>query len=396
MEYLFAERFHGVEGSAIRAIFSLLGDPEIISFAGGNPSPKTFPADKLAGYAARLIREQGDSVLQYGGTLGTADLLGQVQKLFEAEGLSPKKEELIILSGSSQGIDLLTKTLINPGDRIIVESPTFLGAIQTFKMYQADLIEAEMDEHGLVIADLEEKIAKYQPKFIYTIPTFQNPTGRTLPAERRKQIARLAEKYGVIILEDDPYAALRYAGEAQPSIKSFDRANRVVKLMSFSKTISPGLRVGAAYAPAEIIAKFNLGKQGQDVHTSNLTQGLVCEYIKEGAYFGGIAANCAYYAGKLDAMYAAAQRYFPQGTKLVRPEGGMFLWAELPEGISATALFEEAVRRKVAYVPGTHFYAQGGHDNTLRLNFTMADEAQIEKGMQLLGELFTDGGNERR
>ncbi|MEY8383026.1 PLP-dependent aminotransferase family protein [Christensenellaceae bacterium 44-20] len=396
MEYLFAERFDRVEGSAIRAIFSLLGDPEIISFAGGNPSPKTFPADKLAGYAAKLIREQGDSVLQYGGTLGTADLLGQVQKLFEAEGLSPKKEELIILSGSSQGIDLLTKTLINPGDRIIVESPTFLGAIQTFKMYQAELIEAEMDEHGLVIADLEEKIAKYQPKFIYTIPTFQNPTGRTLPAERRRQIAQLAEKYGVIILEDDPYAALRYAGEAQPSIKSFDRANRVVKLMSFSKTISPGLRVGAAYAPAEIIAKFNLGKQGQDVHTSNLTQGLVCEYIKEGAYFDGIAANCAYYAGKLDAMYAAAQKYFPKGTKLVRPEGGMFLWAELPEGIDATALFEEAVRRKVAYVPGTHFYAYGGHDNTLRLNYTMADEAQIEKGMQLLGELFTDGGNERR
>ncbi len=396
MEYLFAERFDGVEGSAIRAIFSLLGDPEIISFAGGNPSPKTFPADKLAGYAAKLIREQGDSVLQYGGTLGTADLLGQVQKLFEAEGLSPKKEELIILSGSSQGIDLLAKTLINPGDRIIVESPTFLGAIQTFKMYQADLIEAEMDEHGLVIADLEEKIAKYQPKFIYTIPTFQNPTGRTLPAERRRQIAQLAEKYGVIILEDDPYAALRYAGEAQPSIKSFDRANRVVKLMSFSKTISPGLRVGAAYAPAEIIAKFNLGKQGQDVHTSNLTQELVCEYIKEGAYFDGIAANCAYYAGKLDAMYAAAQKYFPKGTRLVRPEGGMFLWAELPEGIDATALFEEAVRRKVAYVPGTHFYAHGGHDNTLRLNFTMADEAQIEKGMQLLGELFTDGGNERR
>ena len=396
MEYLFAERFDGVEGSAIRAIFSLLGDPEIISFAGGNPSPKTFPADKLAGYAAKLIREQGDSVLQYGGTLGTADLLGQVQKLFEAEGLSPKKEELIILSGSSQGIDLLAKTLINPGDRIIVESPTFLGAIQTFKMYQAELIEAEMDEHGLVIADLEEKIAQYQPKFIYTIPTFQNPTGRTLPAERRRQIAQLAEKYGVIILEDDPYAALRYAGEAQPSIKSFDRANRVVKLMSFSKTISPGLRVGAAYAPAEIIAKFNLGKQGQDVHTSNLTQELVCEYIKEGAYFDGIAANCAYYAGKLDAMYAAAQKYFPKGTRLVRPEGGMFLWAELPEGIDATALFEEAVRRKVAYVPGTHFYAHGGHDNTLRLNYTMADEAQIEKGMQLLGELFTDGGNERR
>ena len=392
MEYLFADRFRGVEGSAIRAIFSLLGDPQIISFAGGNPSPKTFPAEKLAGYAQRLIREKGDSVLQYGGTLGNAELLEQVQKLLEAEGLQPKRQELIILSGSSQGIDLLAKTLLNPGDRVMVESPTFLGALQTFKMYQADLIEVQMDEDGLILSDLEEKAAKYRPKFLYTIPTFQNPTGRTLPAKRREKLAELAEKYEFFILEDDPYAALRYTGEVQPSIKSFDRAQRVVKLMSFSKTISPGLRVGAAYAPAPIIQKFNIAKQGQDVHTANLTPGMVCEYIREGAYAEGILKNCAYYAGKMEAMYRAAQKYFPAGTKLVKPQGGMFLWAELPDGLDATALFQKAVEKKVAYVPGTHFYAHGGHHNTLRLNYTMADEAQIEKGMQLLGELFADGG----
>lgn len=392
MEYLFADRFRGVEGSAIRAIFSLLGDPQIISFAGGNPSPKTFPAEKLAGYAQRLIREKGDSVLQYGGTLGNAELLEQVQKLLEAEGLQPQTQELIILSGSSQGIDLLAKTLLNPGDRVMVESPTFLGALQTFKMYQADLIEVQMDEDGLILSDLEEKAAKYRPKFLYTIPTFQNPTGRTLPAKRREKLVELAEKYEFFILEDDPYAALRYTGEVQPSIKSFDRAQRVVKLMSFSKTISPGLRVGAAYAPAPIIQKFNIAKQGQDVHTANLTQGMVCEYIREGAYAEGILKNCAYYAGKMEAMYRAAQKYFPAGTKLVKPQGGMFLWAELPGGLDATALFQKAVEKKVAYVPGTHFYAHGGHHNTLRLNYTMADEAQIEKGMQLLGELFADGG----
>ncbi len=392
MEYLFADRFRGVEGSAIRAIFSLLGDPQIISFAGGNPSPKTFPAEKLAGYAQRLIREKGDSVLQYGGTLGNAELLEQVQKLLEADGRQPHTQELIILSGSSQGIDLLAKTLLNPGDRVMVESPTFLGALQTFKMYQADLIEVQMDEDGLILSDLEEKAAKYRPKFLYTIPTFQNPTGRTLPAKRREKLAELAEKYEFFILEDDPYAALRYTGEVQPSIKSFDRAQRVVKLMSFSKTISPGLRVGAAYAPAPIIQKFNIAKQGQDVHTANLTQGMVCEYIREGAYAEGILKNCAYYAGKMEAMYRAAQKYFPAGTKLVKPQGGMFLWAELPDGLDATALFQKAVGKKVAYVPGTHFYAHGGHHNTLRLNYTMADEAQIEKGMQLLGELFADGG----
>ena len=201
-------------------------------------------------------------------------------------------------------------------------------------------------------------------------------------------MVELCSKYGCLILEDDPYASLRYAGQAQPSIKSFDTEGIVVKLLSFSKTISPGLRVGAAYAAPEIIHKFNLGKQGQDVHTANLNQAMVAEYIKSGAYPEGIARNIAYYRGKMETMVEMAKTVFPAGTQVVAPEGGMFLWVELPEGCDATAAFGKAVENKVAYVPGTHFYHDGGHNNTMRLNFTMVDEERIRAGMERLGKLF--------
>jgi len=388
MDYAFAKRYEGVEGSAIRAIFSLLADPQIISFAGGNPSPTTFPGEELARIAGELIARQGASILQYGGTMGTAALTEQVRGLFAAEGTVPQEGELIMLTGSSQGIDLMTKAMIDPGDTVLVEDPTFLGALQTFKLFQANLVGVRMDENGLDPNDLEDKLKAHRAKFLYTIPTFQNPTGRTLPAERRKAVARLCAKYGCMVLEDDPYAALRYEGEPQPSIKSFDTENIVVKLLSFSKTISPGLRVGAAYGPREVIHKFNLGKQGQDVHTANLNQAMVARYIESGVYPAHIRDNCAQYAGKLAAMFEAAERFFPEGTQLVRPQGGMFMWAALPERFNATQLFKTAVENKVAYVPGTHFYAGGGHHNTLRLNFTMASEERILRGMETLGALL--------
>ena len=225
MDYRFAKRYDGITGSAIRAIFSLLSDPEIISFAGGNPSPETFPKEILADMAKDLLDEQGDSILQYGGTAGIPQLLNAVQAKFEREGLAPKPEELIILSGSSQGIELLTKAMVDPGDVVLVESPTFLGALQSFLLYQAKLVGVETDEEGILLDDLEEKIKKYRPKFLYTIPTFQNPSGKTLRAERRKRIAELAAQYDMIVLEDDPYGELRYEGQPQPSIKSFDKGN---------------------------------------------------------------------------------------------------------------------------------------------------------------------------
>lgn len=388
MNYNFADRYEGITGSAIRNIFALLTDPEIISFAGGNPAPETFPAEELSKISSDILLNDGATVLQYGGTYGRPALLSVLSEMLAEEDRKPQANEVIALTGSSQGIDLMTKAFIQKGDTVLVESPTFLGAIQTFRLFEANIVGVEMDENGMCPADLEEKIQKYSPKFVYTIPTFQNPTGRTMPGARRKEIYDICEKYGTLILEDDPYALLRYAGEAQPSIKSFDKSDIVVRLLSFSKMISPGIRVGGAYANKDIIFKFNLGKQGQDVHTANLNQEMAARYFREGYLYPHIGEVIEYYTGKLNAMYEAAVKYFPEGTKIVKPDGGMFIWAELPEGLNATELFKEAVEKKVAYVPGTHFYAEGGHHNTLRLNFTMVNEEKIEKGMKVLGELF--------
>ncbi len=388
MDYKFAHRYDGLTGSAIRNIFALLADPSIISFAGGNPSPATFPSSSMATIAEEMLKREGASILQYGGTVGRADLLESVKGLFEKEGLTPSTQELIITSGSSQAIDLMTRSFIDKGDVILVESPTFLGSIQTFKLYQAQLVEVDMDEEAMDLADLEAKIKKYSPKFVYTIPTFQNPSGKTMSDRRRKTMYEICEKYGVMILEDDPYWQLRYEGEHQKPIKYYDKSDIVVKLMSFSKIISPGLRVGAAYAHPDIIAKFNMGKQGQDVHTANLNQAMVNEYIIHNLLQPHIEEICEYYKSKWQLQNQLAQQYLPKGTKIAKAQGGMFLWAELPEQYNSTEIFKKAVAAKVAYVPGTHFYADGGHHNTLRLNFTMVDEDKIEKGMKTLGQVF--------
>lgn len=276
--YKFAERLNGISGSAIRQIFTLLADPKIISFAGGNPSPESFPAETLAGLSARILRDEGKTILQYGGTIGLPALIEAVAARLRGIGIRAKTEEIIITSGSSQGIDLTAKTFINPGDRVLVESPTFLGALQTFLIYQADLKSVATDDYGLVPGDLEEKIKAHKPKFLYTIPTFQNPAGITMIKSRRREVLDICEKAGIIILEDDPYRDLRYTGEALPPIKKYDASGNVIYLFSFSKIISPGLRVGAAVADKEIIGKFNICKQGADVHTANLSQALALAY----------------------------------------------------------------------------------------------------------------------
>jgi 2-aminoadipate transaminase len=388
MSFDFSKRYDGITGSAIRNIFSLLGDPMIISFAGGNPSPDTFPGEVLSEMAMDILKKDSGTILQYGGTYGRQSFLDVLKELFTEDNAVPQDGEVISLTGSSQGIDLMTKAFIEKGDTILTESPTFLGALQTFRLFEADIVGVEMDDLGMVIDDLEKKIIRYKPKFVYTIPTFQNPTGLTMPASRKKEMVEVCRKYGVLILEDDPYALLRYSGKAEPTIKSFDDGDTVVRLFSFSKIISPGLRVGGAFGNKEIIFKFNLGKQGQDVHTANLNQEMVARYYREGYLYPHIGEINDYYRGKAALMYETATRYMPEGTRVIRPEGGMFLWAELPEQLNATELFSEAVRNKVAYVPGTHFYPDGGHHNTLRLNFTMVSEEKIEKGMKVLGEMF--------
>ncbi len=386
--YRFADRTSGISGSAIRQIFKLLADPEIISFAGGNPSPKSFPSDELSDLSQKLIRDAGSTVLQYGVTGGMSALKETVASNLAAIGIQAGGNDMIITSGTSQGIELMAKAFINPGDRVLVESPTFLGALQSFYMFQADTKSVQTDENGLVPEDLEDKIKRFDPKFLYAIPTFQNPTGRTLSAERRKQVLAICEKYGVIILEDDPYRDLRYTGEAVPPIKAYDTTGLVVYLYSFSKIISPGLRVGAAVADPEIIAKLNICKQGEDLHTSNLSQALVNAYCRSGQMADHIAGICAMYSRQMQAMLGLLESKFPKEVTYTVPEGGLFTWVTLPEGTDAAELFKKSLEKKVVFVPGEYFYCEAPCKNTLRLNFSMASIAQIEEGMGALAEVI--------
>lgn len=389
MQTHLANRMDGLTGSAIREIFKLLSDPSIISFAGGNPSVKSFPTEELADLSAQLLRDKGGVLLQYGTTEGYAPLRESLLSVIKERGIDAATDQVITLTGSSQGIELFTKVLIDPGDVILCESPTFLGALQTFASYQAKVIGVPMDSQGMDIVQLEKDIQAYHPKFIYTIPTFQNPTGVNLSLERRRKMAELADKYDVYILEDDPYGSLRYQGRALPSIKSFDKSGRVMHLISFSKTVSPGLRVGAAIGDPSLLRPMTVAKQGMDTHTNNLAQAMVDAYIRSGRYFEHIQEIIPAYRAQLETMLAGFE-HFPASCTHTAPEGGLFIWVELPCGIDTLPLLEKAVARKVAYIPGTHFFADGGHANTLRLNFSASEPARIAEGMKILGSLLNE------
>lgn len=388
MQFPFAERMQGVTGSAIREIFKLAGQQDIISFAGGLPSPASLPAEELADVSADVLRKDGSRVLQYGATEGWASLRESVCEVVKDRGIADAQlENVTILTGSSQGIELATKLFINPGDVVLCEAPTFLGALQTFYSYEANVIGINMQDDGMDMDMLEQKIIECKPRLIYTIPTFQNPAGVTMSLAKRQRMAKLAEKYNVLVVEDDPYRDLRYAGEALPCIKSFDKAGMVLHLMSFSKTISPGLRVGAAIGNKDILRKLTVAKQGMDTHTSNLSQAVVDAYIRSGRYMQHIQEVVPAYRVQLSTMLSALESY-PGGTRYTRPEGGLFVWLTLPEGIDAEPLLQQAIERKVAFIPGTHFYPGGGHENTLRLNFSASSPEQITEGMERLKQLI--------
>ncbi len=380
----FASRFNGLSGSAIREIFKLLAKPGMISFAGGNPAFSALPDEEVAQVAQKVLKDDGKRILQYGATEGYPPFL-EVMKPYLAEhfGVDMEKNGVLPTTGSTQGMNLLCSALIDPGDRIIVEDPTFLGNMQCMKLYQAELVPVSSDEDGMNMEDLEEKIRDVRPKMIYTIPTFQNPTGRTMSLEKRKKMAALAEQYGVVVAEDDPYHDLRYAGQELPTIKSFDRAGFVVFLGSFSKVISPGLRVGFMAAELGLLRKCVIAKQSSDLHTALLNQAICAEYIKEGLLAPHIAEICRSYGVQLETMLSGIGK-IDAFTWVTKPEGGLFIFAALKEGLDALALLPKAVDAGVAYVPGTHFYAGGGHENTLRLNFSMADPETIQKGLALL------------
>lgn len=384
----FAHRFDNVSGSAIREIFKLIAKPGMISFAGGNPAKSALPDEVCARIAKEVLNRDGKAILQYGATEGYPPLLESLRTYAE-DAIGCRLDAVLPVTGSTQAMDLLCKALIDPGDVILVENPTFLGNMQCMRLYQANLVPVESDEGGIILSKLEEAIVRHHPKMLYVIPTFQNPTGRTLAADRRQPIAELAAKYGVVVAEDDPYRDLRYSGTPLPSIKSYDKDGWVVFLGSFSKIISPGLRVGYMAGDHRILRKCTVGKQSADVHTSNLTQAIVDAFLRQNLLPEHIRTICASYKEQLDAMLAELAS-FPAGTRYTRPEGGLFIWVELPEHLNALDMLNACVEQGVAYVPGTNFFADGGHHNTLRLNFSNATVEQIHKGMTVIREVIAE------
>ena len=390
VESKFAKHMQPINGSAIREIFKLLAKPGMISFAGGNPSNTALEPEVVSDLAREVLEKYGATLLQYGATDGFNPFRESAAQFLRGSQVNCTADDILPTQGGTQAFDVLLKALIDPGDAVLCESPTFLGAIQAMREYNAKLVPMPTDDNGVIVEAAEELIKQHHPKLMYVIPTFQNPTGITLSLERRKALAALASKYGVVIAEDDPYRDLRYSGDPLPSIQSFDEEGWVVYMSSFSKYIAPGLRVGAAAVKNPLLRrKMVIGKQSADTHSPLLNQAIVDAYIRKGLMPAHLARICGDYKKQLSAMLDSF-KYFPKGTTHTVPQGGLFVWAGLPGGMDAMKAFEAAVAANVAFVPGTHFYPEGGHENTLRLNFSMCDIPTIEAGMAKLGKVISD------
>jgi 2-aminoadipate transaminase len=394
-EYRYAQRTQRMGSSAIRELLKYTEKPDIISFAGGLPAPDVFPVEEFRAACERVLKEHGSMALQYGTTDGYLPLREMIARHSARYGIKITPENVLITSGSQQALDLLGKILIDPGDRILVESPTYLAAIQAWNAYGAEFITVPMDDHGMNTDYLEEAL-RVGPKFIYVLPNFQNPTGVTLSLERRQKLIELADQYGVPIVEDDPYGQLRYEGEHLPSIVVLDSQFRddetpcyrgnVIYLSTFSKTLAPGLRLGWVIAPPEVIAKLVQAKQGADLHTATFNQFVAYEVSRGGFLDRHIHLIREVYGKRRDLMLAAMDRHFPAEVHWTYPEGGLFLWGTLPTYMDAKDLLKTCLDKKVAFVPGEPFHPSGGGKNTMRINFSNATHEEIQIGIQRLGE----------
>ncbi len=387
MRQRISDHMSAMKPSAIREMLKLAA-PDVISFTAGNPSADLFPAEELARITADVIMNMPARALQYSVTEGYAPLIEKVKAYLSSKYSIPTDGELIITSGAQQAIELTAKCLINPGDVVITENPSFIGALNAFRSYGARLVGAETDENGMVIEAVEEILKREKNvSFIYTIPTFQNPMGATMTMERRRRLLELAEKYDVIVLEDSPYFELCFSGKVTPPIKTMDTEGRILYAGTFSKTIAPGLRVGYALGPKWLISKMVVAKQVSDVHT-NLPAMMAVDRILETYDLEGHIKQCrAAYKAKRDLMVAEMEKRFDPRVKFTRPEGGLFIWGELPEGCPSLGLCAIAQKHKVAVVPGMTFDpAESELNRGFRLNFSVPTEEQIVKGIRLMGE----------
>lgn len=398
-EQRYAQRTQRMESSAIRELLKLTEKPDIISFGGGLPAPEVFPVEQITAACQRVLAEQGAKALQYSTTEGYMPLRELIARHTNRYGINVTPENIMITSGSQQALDLLGKILINPGDRILVESPTYLGAIQAWRAYGAEFVSVPMDEDGMITDALEEAL-RVGPKFIYVLPNFQNPTGVTLSLERRRKLIALADRYGVPIVEDDPYGQLRFEGQHLPSVVVLDEEyqnnghniyrGNVIYLSTFSKTLAPGLRLAYVVAPPEVIRKLVQAKQGTDLHTATFNQMVAYETARGGFLDQHIKTIRQVYHHRRNVMLDVMERTFPPGVRWTRPAGGLFLWVTTPPGLAATAVLQEAIEYKVAFVPGAPFFPTGGGHNTMRLNYSNASPEMIETGISRLGAVLRD------
>jgi 2-aminoadipate transaminase len=393
-EYRYAHRTRQMGSSVIRELLKYAEQPDIISFAGGLPAPEVFPLKEFGEACSVVLSQHGAQALQYGATEGYLPLREMIARHTSRYMVKVTPDNILITSGSQQALDFIGRLFVNRGDYIVVESPTYLGALQAWNAYGAQYITVPMDENGMIVAQLEEALRK-GPKFIYVLPNFQNPSGVTLSLERRKQVIELADKYGVPLIEDDPYGQLRYEGEHIQSLVHLDSEFRghdgdcysgnVIYLSTFSKLLAPGLRLAWVIAPTEVIRKLVMTKQAADLHTSSFNQYVAYEVGKGGFLDEHVKFIRDVYRERRDVMLEMMEEMFPPEVHWTRPAGGMFLWGIMPEGLDSAQLLKVALQRKVAFVPGASFHANGGGANTMRLNFSYSSPEVIREGITRLG-----------
>ena len=392
---LFARRTRGMKSSAMRDLMAITERPEVISLAGGQPDTSTFPPELYAELQARIARGQVARALQYGPTEGMAAVRAAIVTVMAAEGMATDPDDILVTAGGQQVIDLVCKTLIDPGDVIVAEAPTYPGAVPTFSAYEADVVQIAMDADGMRVDELEQTLDRLDregrtPKFVYTIPSFQNPGGVTLSLERRRRLVALAHARELLVLEDNPYGLLRYEGAPLPTLRSLDGGEFVIYLGTFSKILSAGVRLGWAVAPRPVLEKLALGKQGTDLCSSTLGQVWVAEYFRAGDWEGYLGVLRDLYARRRDVMLAALEEHFPPEATWTRPQGGLFLWATLPDYLDTTDLLARALREDVAFVPGRAAYLDGRGGSSMRLNFSGVGDDEIREGVRRIGRVISE------
>jgi 2-aminoadipate transaminase len=392
---LFAQRAQAMKSSAMRDLMAVTARPEIISLAGGLPDTTTFPAEDFAALMSRVAVDASAKALQYGPTEGLDEVKDCIVEVMAAEGMDVDPEDLLITTGGQQVIDLVCKTLLDPGDVVVAEAPTYPGAVPVFVSYQADVVQIEMDDHGMrtdvLVAELERLEREGRvPKFIYTVPSFQNPAGVTLSLERRRELVRIAHERELLVLEDNPYGLLRYEGSPLPTLFSLDGGNYVIYLGTFSKILSPGLRLGWTSAPPPVLDKLNLGKGGVDLCSATISQQFVATYFAERDWRAYLRTLVDLYRRRRDVMLEALTEHLPREATWTQPNGGLFIWARLPDYIDTTDLLARALRENVAFVPGRAAYMDGRGGSEMRLNFSGISDDDIREGVRRIGKIVRE------